>query len=203
MPPIHYYFSMISNFIPLIVGLKLYRNLDRNLKVLLCFISIKILTDAIVSVVALHQLNNMWLFHIYTLIEYTFLTFILSNWQQVRFSKDILRISILLFALIWVISKFTFENFAVFDKYTSAFSSTLLTGFSLLTLFHIMKDNLGGILHDHRFWVSFAILLYSAGNFFTFALATLFLWSPHNIIHFLSNLCYTGGFLSKRQQQIY
>ncbi len=198
MLPIYDYFSIISSYIPFITGIIFFRALDKNLKILFIFIIVKILTDATATILALHQLNNMWVFHIYTLLEYFFLTYILANWQQVKLSKIILLTSIFVFAMIWIISKFTIEKFLLFDNYTSALCSTLLTGLSLLTLFQIMQDNLTGIFHDHRFWVSFAILMYSAGNFFTFALATIYLWSPHNMINILSNLCYAGGFLSKR-----
>ena len=199
MLPIHDYFSLVSSYIPFVSGLIFYRVLDKNLKILLIFIFVKIITDAVAITLAMHQLNNMWIFHIYTLLEYCFLTYILANWQQVKLSKIILFTSIFVFAMIWIISKFTIEKFILFDNYTSTLSSTLLTGLSLLTLFQIMKDNLTGIFHDHRFWVSFAILIYAAGNFFTFAMATVYLWSPHNMINILSNLCYTGGFLSNRR----
>ncbi|MCI0496166.1 hypothetical protein L0Z72_14260, partial [candidate division KSB1 bacterium] len=62
----------------------------------------------------------------------------------------------------------------------------------LLTL---IQENPIEIFQDYRFWVLLAMLIYSAGNLFTFALSSyIIVWSLHNMLNIIANLCYAGGF---------
>ncbi|RMF64572.1 MAG: hypothetical protein D6743_09170 [Calditrichaeota bacterium] len=149
--------------------------------------------------------NGLWLSHIYTLIEYTFLATIFSLWQDNKGGKKVIKISILLFAIIWTVSKFTIENFHTWDSYTSPLEGLLLIIIASYTLYALGRESEVPIYEDARFWISSGVLIYFTVNLMGLALMNLIQnWNEQRLfvrfpIHSLSNifcnLLYTGGFL--------
>ena len=76
--PIHIILSSISALFPFLAGLFVFKNLGKELKLIFTFFSIAVLFDVAFCVMALNQIRNLWLFHIYTLVEFGFWMFYFS-----------------------------------------------------------------------------------------------------------------------------
>ena len=193
-----------------IMGIYMYKNLSRIMRILLYFTIISLFLNISIYYVGFYWKNNLWIFHISTLIEFSFLAYIFSCWQEKTIIRKIFRAGIFGFAVIWIISKIFFEDFSAVDNYTSSISNAVLTGMSAFTLITSAQDGSKPILSDPRFWVSSGVLIYYAGTFFTLALSNALpqlaisdasaMWAIHNIMAIISYLFYMRGFLSQRYQ---
>jgi len=197
--PLEAHLAAISDGILVVVGLYVYKYLPKEMRILLFFFSTAVLINLISLYLALHYINNLWLFHIYTLLEYSLLMVVFSYWHKIIIIKKSLRVSILIFIIIWIIAKLILEDFNSFDNFTSSLISALLTIIAIYTLVRLAKDYPADIFKRPQFWVSTAVLIYYTGNIFTFALSsTVIIWSIHNLLYITANICYAGGFLSLR-----
>ena len=194
-----YYLSFVSGLMPFILGLILFRKLNPALKSLLLLFGIGLLIEVLgyyLYFFAKIQ-NNIWLYHFYTLIEYSLLIAVFSYWQKNFKLKRMLRISIPGFAVLWIGAKFFFESFDQPDSYTTSLECVLLVGISFRTLYVVNQEHMKALFREPRFWVSSAVLIYFSSNLLTFALPNLAVnWGFHHaVVNVTSNLLYAGGFL--------
>lgn len=157
------------------------------------------LVDILALYLAFHRLVNIWLFHLFTPLEYGFLVFVFSCWQRRRVVRLLLRLSIPLFAAVCLVNKLYLEDLGRFDNFTTTLEAAALIMISVYTLFDLYRENSSPILKNPRFWVATAVLIYFSGNFPIFAFANvLTVWSIHHILNITSNMLFTGGFLCCR-----
>lgn len=189
--------AITSSYIPFFAGCITFRKHTSELRLLFYFIIIGLIVDLILLYIYYNEKSNLWMFHIFTLIEFLFLNFIFYIWHQNKIMKLGIRWSIIFFVLFWIVSKFSLENFSDFDDITSSFSSLLLTGSAMGTLFFLVRETEHNLLEDPIFWISLAVLVSYTAAFFILSLSNSFdNWNYHNILSIIGNLLYTGGFLS-------
>ena len=141
------------------------------------------------------HLNNHWLGNIYWLIEYGFLAYIFSLWHGSRI-RIWLRISIVLYALVWAYRNFIHSSLTIFDNFSLSLSSSLLVGIALYTLLSFQKDQSGLSLRAPQFWVSVIVLIFFGGNLFVHVFEpTAQTWAIRNGLSIFTNLSYALGFL--------
>jgi hypothetical protein len=204
------YIATFSLFIPVFFGFKKFERLQYEMKTLVILLFISLVSGNVALYLALKGISNLWIFHITTLIEFSFLMFILARWQVHKLAKLILYSLIPFYAILWTIAKFTIENLRHFDNFTSTLANSILVIAALGTLIMIVWNRTGNLLKDIRVWVLTAILVYYAGNFMLLGLSNLILalpiqkietaWSIQWTVLILSNLLYTGGFLCRQTQ---
>ncbi|MEE8418428.1 MAG: hypothetical protein V3S06_07175, partial [candidate division Zixibacteria bacterium] len=81
--------------------------------------------------------------------------------------------------------------------FTTCLSCILYAVISSYTLYQLQKDDSGSLYKDYRFWVSSALLLYSAGSLSFFAFTKLFpnIWYAHMAVNIVVYLTFAAGFL--------
>ena len=203
--PVGAWVTFIVSIIVVVVGGFRVRALSFELKLLLLFLGIVVINNIILIYWAYLKINNIWLFHFYTLLEYSFLAYILSSWQKTPMFRYGIRWSIGAFAIFWIIAKFTFEPVVSYDAFTATISRFLLIGFASLSLYELSKSTREKFYLESRFWISGAILIYSAGSILWLALSNVInswpesqmmaAWTIHWILDILTNILYLGGFL--------
>ncbi len=203
--PMGTWLSLLASILAVGVGLIRLKKLPLALRLLVLFLAVVLVNNIIVLYWAFLNINNMWLFHFFTLVEYTSLSWILSYWQPRSFFQKGIRWSILIFACIWLLAKFTFENMDSYDSVTATISHLLLIGYAALTLFELGQTAGEKFIFDARFWVSGAVLIYSTGSILWLALGNVIItwpepqmmiaWTIHWILDIFTNILYMGGFL--------
>jgi len=196
--------SLISGCIPVLLGLYFFSRLNRALMVFLLSLIIMILVDMAATYLALYGHHNLWLYQILTLAEYGLLMFVLSCWQPDSRVRLVMRLSIVLYAVVWACAKYAVEDFRSMDYFTASLASAVLMGGALYTVYIMSKNPIQRIHRDPRFWILTGMLLYHGGNIFTYAFSQkVMVWSIHNGLNITANLCYAGGFLSLRRSRTF
>jgi hypothetical protein len=191
--------SGISWAVPFAVGVFALRRLQTGTRVLLGYFLLLGLVEAIGLYLALNKISNLWLFHVFTPLEYGFLTLVFSCWQKKPLLRLLLRLSIPLFALICLLNKLYLEDVSRFDNFTATLESAALILISVYTLFDLYRETASALFRDPRFWIAVAVLVYFSGNLPVFAFANIItLWSMHHFLNITSNILFTGGFLCHR-----
>jgi len=191
--------SAISWAAPLLAGVFVLNRLGRETKILVGYFILIGLVDTFGLYLAANRTNTIWLFHLFTPLEYGFLVMVFSYWQKKPLLRLLLRLSIPLFALICLVNKLFLESLVSFDNFTASLEGSALIMISVYTLFNLYRDNSGPISKDPRFWITVAVLIYFSGSLPTFAFANIIaLWSIHSILNITSNILFSGGFLCYR-----
>jgi len=173
------------------------------MRILLILFFIANLVDGYSLYQAYNLCGSVWCLHFYTPIEYSILVLVFSYWIKNNSIKRILRFSIPLFILIFVLNKLFIESMDHFDYITASIESIILLAISAYVLYNLHNEKLDSIFGMSQFWVAVAVLIYFAGNSLSFSLSVIFpIWIIPSILNIVANLLYTGGFLCCRSRPI-
>ena len=194
-----YMVYLASLVVPTSIGTYGYRQLKSGMKLLLALMVITIAVDSFGFYLAIDQRNTNWLYHIYLPVEYGLIGLIFSRWQKTTFNKNVILFSIPLFVIVCVTSVIVFRNLDQLNVFTTSLSCILYAVISSYTLYQLQKDDSGSLYKDYRFWVSSALLLYSAGALSFFAFGKLFpspiIWYAHVAVNIVVYITFGAGFL--------
>lgn len=199
--PLHVTLSQLSGFMPFLGGLFKIKHLKKDTKILFAFFTVALITEIIVKILAYNKINNLWLFHVFTIVEYSFWVVVFSFWQREHKAKKILRASVFIFCMIWLLNLiFHIEHFNDYNNVSRSIESILLTAIALFTLYNCYLESEVVIYKNYIFYFSIGVLLYFSGNFMFFSLGKsivngLDLGIIHSTLNITANLCYLGGFL--------
>lgn len=203
--------SVVSQIVPLASGLYVWGHLSSEMKLLVAYFGLAFIADLVGSYLAAHSINNLWVLHIMTIIEFGFLMWIFSCWQNNQMLRTILRMSILLFSIVGIVAMFFLEDVLEFNTSSRSVASLILVAASAFTLFELNKESFSSVFNQPRFWVGSAALLYFAGTLFFFALGNVLVgWSVERalavfdfttIINIIANLIFAGGFVCQYPAQ--
>lgn len=193
------------DLVPLLVGLVVWRSLDRPLKTICIFYFIVLLINGIVLYYCYHKLPNVWVLTVFMHIEYGFWCYILAQWLTHRFLKRAVLVSIPFFTIGW--SVFHFSGVSVHDLYFYFVSAEnlMLVALSTLVLFKIPDDEVNPYKQP-RYLVCSGLMPYFSGCLILITIghfrdATSFWWI-HTILAIIANLLYTGGMLLQARSRI-
>jgi hypothetical protein len=199
--PVEEFVTVISNLIPFVVGLILYRYLVKELKILLIYFLTAISVDIIGIFLALNSVNNLWLFNIFTVAEYSFFIIIFSFWQKKELKRKF-QFSIPLFFLIWLIIQIIIGTFNKLNYPSMTIEGIVLATIAFYTLYNLSLDTKKLIYKDKRFWIAFGVITYFTGNLLLFSFGYLIetdfmdsAWLIHSALNITANIFYTGGYL--------
>ena len=185
-----------------------YRSLPRSLRFLEWLIILTFGETVIEWVIASYNIQNLWMSHINTLVEFVLIMLMYFFWMKRNLNRLMLNICLVMFVVCWIVSKFTFEPLSSLDGWTAPLSKVLQIVFSALLLLDVVKESDITWINDPRIWVASGVIIYSAGSLFIFALFNTMLqispdrlklvWSLNWILIIASNVLSTWGFLCKR-----
>ncbi|MBD3170750.1 MAG: hypothetical protein GF307_14840 [candidate division Zixibacteria bacterium] len=169
------------------------------MKILTLYLLVVISTDFISLFCPTYAGTNFWIYHLFTLFEYIFLTAAFILMQKGTTAKLIFKISIAVFTTIWIAAKLMFENPGQFDSITLTLASVFLVGISAFTLIDISRRGTGSLIKLPLFWYSVAVLIYFSGNIVVFAISRAgFLWQVHAVINILFLIILGVSFICHR-----
>lgn len=192
--------AIISNLLPIICGLYWYTHVKKEFKLFLYFLMIAFIFSISVMLFWFRGINNLFIMHFYTVFEFIFIVYVLSQWQNKIKPKMLLLITYIPFFIIWLIAKIFIENTTNFDHISSSLSSAIITVISAYTLLGLVKD-WGKPIENAVFLIVSGFLIYFSGNLVLFALSSTVIpasWVIHNGLAIVADLFYAGGFLALR-----
>jgi uncharacterized membrane protein len=130
----------IATLIGIAVGIVHWRYLSLAFRVLLIHLVVSGCVEIAAYALAVSHINNMWLLHIYTLLEFTALAFVfyllLKDWNL----KWLPLAAIPGFILLSVFASFKFQSTDEFNTYSRGTGAVLLIVFSVCyLLMHLRK----------------------------------------------------------------
>ncbi len=203
--------SVVSQTIPLASGLYIFGRLSSEMKILVAYFGVALMADLVGTYLAAQNINNLWVLHIMTIIEFGFLMWVFSCWQNNRMLRRILRMSIPLFSIVGIIAMFFLEGVGEYNTLSRSVECLILVAASAFALFELSKESFSSVFNQPRFWVGCAVLIYYASTLFFFSLSSALLeWSAerravvfdfHTFMNVIANLIYAGGFVCQFSAQ--
>lgn len=208
------YLFAFSFIVPLVAGLRRIKYLDNGMRLLLLFLIINLLFEAIAVVLAIREISTAPVYNLLPPFEFTLTALMLYVWHDLKSIKKTTLGSIPLFFIIWGISYLTFSGKDNPDDVVLPIESILIVILAVVTMFTVMNRDQIPVLKNPIFWVSSALVVYFAGNLFLFALTPTLLkaykedvlrnvWFLHSLLNLIKNLLFLGGILACRTRSSY
>lgn len=182
-----------------------YRGMPGYLKVFVLYLSASFISDYFGLYLMNEKMNNLWMFHLFTVVEYIILITMFSNFEKSKKGKNILLATIPVYILLVLIFLVFFENFNSWNNYSRSLSGFIILALAFRQLFALSKHAEQSLVHHPFFWIGGGLVFY-------FSVSVLF-WAMSNFISqslplnaqkliflipatagMISNFLYAGGF---------
>jgi hypothetical protein len=207
--PIISYIELASNILPIVAGAVRRRLLRPEMLVLFVYVVFSFAVELFTLYLAFNSINNLWVLHIYALIEFILMVIIFSRFEEMMPYRKFVPMYIALYSTIWIVSKIFFESFDEFDQYSSPSANILLIIIALRALYLSAQAVEPTIWRTSFFWFSVAVLLKFAGDFTLYLFGDWFIglgladgmavWSLHWTINIISNIGFLFAILCQSQ----
>jgi len=177
--------------------------LGREMALLFYYVTFSFIVELLTLYLAMNSINNLWVLHIYTFIEFTVMVSIFSQFKEMIIRKKLAVVLVVIYFFLWIASKVFLESMSRFDTYSVSVANIVLTLIALWALFQSGQTMARSIWKTPLFWFSIAALIKFAGDFCLFLFGEWFIhlhlsdgltvWSLHWTISILSNI---GFFLA-------
>ena len=195
---------MFSLLPPICAGVYRIRILPHELKFFVLYLTFALT----IAVIANWFTRDQWtliIINITTLIEYIFIMFIISSWQESQTIKRVMRILFWSYILFWIIAKLTFEPISGLYSITLSISQVILALSAGYTLFVVIGNHTQPLTRHQLFWMLIAFILNYTGTLIPTALGGVFftqpgealilLYSINWVLVIFSNILFTIGIL--------
>lgn len=205
--PLHTQLAFIVQVVVCAVGIARFRNHSIQLKIVAVYFIVSTAFSVCQFYLASKRINNLWLTHLFTPIQYAFFAWTLSLWQRNVRLQRVVQISVLAFAAMCFASIILLEDLRIFNNYSRPLESILLVVLSGYGLFLIKELETDSLMRQPAFWASAAILLYFSGMVVLYSLSNSLLhasvgtlrvaWIAHSIVSVISNSFFAAAFLCR------
>ncbi len=198
--------SGLSTFLPFLASTFIFKYTNTRSKTFLflwIFFALAVVAEITMFVLGSLGKQSAWIVHVYTIIEYVIIASIFANWQTDMAIAKFVRVSILVYILIFVIAKAAgLENFSAdtINYVTRPLAVFLLSVFAFLSLQALWSHTPENLTSDYRFWMLLAMVLYYSTSLVIFAFTfakdrdlLLALVKIHAVVNILHNLLFTIG----------
>ncbi len=196
--------SPVAILFPIIISFIRFQHLGIELKTLSVFLYITAVFEIIFIILANYSINNLPFFHLYAIIEFSFLGVIFYRvFTRPSFKKAII-VTIIAFAAFAVINALFIQSIYEFNTIARAVESFLLILLALLFFYKVFQESTVKRLERYpMFWISSGILVYFCGSFFLFIFSNYILgqsgdmlhayWGIHSTLNIVLNLFFAMG----------
>lgn len=205
--PFLLYVTNVTFLIPPVVGIHYWKTQNTPMKFFIVFCVYTLVHTATEIILGLKGINNLFLLHYYTLIEFE--SFCILFYLRIT-PNSILRQIIFLFGVlffaIWMYDTIYLRDPMKFDDFVSSISQTLLIVLSLVVFQQLVKTS-PPITQYAIFWIALAVLLYSSGTIIISSMSNRLLemgteyfkiaWHLNWIFTIIANLFFARSFLCR------
>jgi len=201
-----------SVLIPLFIAFINYKYLGTSLKIIFAFLVFSGIVNTAAQILAEHKISNLFIFHIYSIFEFGFISWFYKIQLKAPVTKIIL-VLIILFTVACIINFIFIQNNIEFNTYTRPIEALIIIGYCALFFNQQSQADNGEKWADISLnWINTSFLIYFAGSFFTFIFSNYLLtagkhinnivWGSYYIILIAENILFSVGFYRCRKQPI-
>jgi len=195
-----------SIVIPLCIALARYRYLAEAMRIVFYYLLVSGCINAIAVYMAKHHMNNLPLLHLYTVIEFAFISFFyFAIFEKAAIKNIILRL-IPVFTALCVLNAIFLQSIHVYNSYPHSVEALLIMGYGILYLFQSSSKNTSTTnwVNNPISWVNTGILQYFSGAIFLFAFSNLItanvqinaiIWCVHATLVLIMYILFSIGIL--------
>jgi hypothetical protein len=202
--------SLLSGFIPIIIGLLVYTKLNPPYKILFGFLCIAVIADIIAKQFGQYYGNNMPILHIFTPIETCAYLLVFRGLKDnsILVIKS-LNIAIGVTLVLSLIDAFFWGGIWEYNALSRSTEGLMLVAFSLNRLYFLLNQPYkANFFKQPQIWMLFGILIYFSSSFIFFTLPHGVLQTPisklsheiHAIMNIFCNLLFAYSYLCHRNQ---
>lgn len=191
------YLSVFLSITTGVVCVLLFKRQQKVLKILSTFLILMLAIQFVVMYLNLNRINNLFLFHLYTPIEFGLLSIILSLINSRKKTKLIINGICILFILFCIFSALFIEPLSAFNSIARGIEGVLAIVLSIYFFYALFNDDdTKDLLKYPYFWLFSGWLIYFSGTFFLFmyannqGIATLTYPIIHSVLNIFLNLVY-------------
>lgn len=159
-------FSYGLNFLGIIYGLMvvlIFFSLPKSQKTLVIieiYLLVNILTDIISSSLAKKGLNNLFIIHIYSLIEFLFIGIIFYNLIKNTRTRTIVKYATIIGSIFIILNSIFIQDFSEFNSYANGFASFVIIVYSLLYFSDLLNNPPQFFQESIIKWIMITVFIY-------------------------------------------
>jgi hypothetical protein len=193
----------LTILLPIFIALLRFRYLTNAAKALLVYLCTNALVSIVIKYTANHKINNLPIFHLYTLIE---LVLLAEFFKKLIGFKKIITIIQFSFLIACVVNAIFFQSIFTFNTYTRPLEAFIVMLFAVNYFAKIFTDTSKIKLSEMpSFWFNTGLFLYFSGAFMLFIFSNFVLkvsqqsfniiWNTHATFVLIMYLLFTIGFI--------
>jgi hypothetical protein len=168
----HIYLGIIiplSIVIPIVPALLQYKRLPGQLKVIVWYLFLSAISNAVTRILAYNYINNMPVMHVYTLLEFVLLALFYREVLAKGKTGILIPLMVSLFTLLCIGNVLFLQNMHTYNTYTKSIEALLII---VLGVFYF-KQNLDSIVsgkdrNTSLMYINSGLLIYFSGSFIWF-----------------------------------
>ncbi len=197
------HFSSVSVILPAILAVWRWRSGDREQKLLGILIGISILVECLALLVggAWLQLNNLFLLHIFTVVEFCFLVYLFGPKIKNLISGQTLWYLMVAFTVFALGNSIFIDGISRFNAFARAIEGVLIIAIVLFYFYTLLKSlEIRHLDRSPLFWIGAGLLIYFSGSLFVFiysnkilssSSSSLVIWVIHALLNILLLIFYS------------
>lgn len=195
----------LTILLPIFIAFLRFKYLTDAAKALLVYLCTNALVSIVIKYTATHKINNLPIFHLYTLIELILLAEVYK--KLIGFKKTITIVQFL-FLVACVVNAIFFQSIFTFNTYTRPLEAFIVMLFAVNYFAKIFTDTSKIKLSEMPgFWFNTGLFLYFSGAFMLFIFSNFLLspsvsqksfyivWNTHATFVLIMYLLFTIGFI--------
>lgn len=195
------YASTLLGALPFFFVLPYFKQLYNKNKPFVILLLFTAVVEVVALCLALYKANNMWLYSIFTVVEFALLTASLQRMQYQKVPVFIAGTLILLMGAITLADVFFISKLQQYNSFSRIIECLMLICLSLFGFYDLIKNHIRQNIHltiSPLFWLALATLMYMAGNLFVFAVTNILAgnnnpahdnaWVIHSILNLVFNI---------------
>lgn len=164
----HYWIRFASSWIgvlPLFIGLVNFKKLSPSLKIILYSCAMYVVVERVLFYFWQNHFNNIPFFHIFTAVEFILFTYFFRQELKSIINPKLFDSISIIFVLFTIINAIYFQSIFKLNSYAKTLESFFFIVFALISYYSLLYKNTSKNLnYNSLFWVSCAVLIYSAGS---------------------------------------
>ena len=164
------------------------------MKALIWFMVLSTFTELAADICYFYHINNYPILHIFTLIEFGFLSYIFSKQIHRVISTRVIGAITILFIIGSILNSIFIQSLFSFNTYARGVEFLIILLYAIILMFELSNREMISLKVEPVFWFTVSVLVYYASSFFVIISTNilykqmLIIWTIHNVfllIHYL------------------
>ncbi|MBC8753259.1 hypothetical protein H2O64_01165 [Kordia sp. YSTF-M3] len=206
---------LISSFaviLPLLIAVWKYHRLDKVQRKLVYLLITILVVESISNVLWYQKINNLPVYHFYSIIEFILIVNIYKDELKKLFPKRFFYLLIAVFTIFSIVNMCYFQNLTTFNSNVTTLLGFLVIFLSLSYFYALLKEvKYSSLEQNPMFWINAGFLIYFSSNLILFFInnsmfatadeSSRLVWGLHAIVNIVLTFFYTISICLNPKQQ--